>query len=368
MTQPVATARDRWLSARDQGPHGFRIGGSEAAAVIGWNEYEDPIAVFSRKRGLTDPEPENDRMHAGRVFERAILTWYGEKTGRHLFGADLVAACMICLDAEAHTDLQTGHADAFLRDEHHAFCDDDHQHEVAARELARMLVPHLHVAFGPDDGHVIFASKADPWAIMTPDAFAYDDSLGWGIVDAKNVGERQRPKWLEGVPPLYAAQIAHYVRPTELTWGGFAVLVGGQELLCLESLRTDIDDVARVISDEVPRFIRDHLEAGVPPVPTVSEASARALRDLYGEPRPRSARAWIGEIAMADGTRWTPEAFDEEYESVSTRANELYRRRDAMQAIIRYVAKDAERVILPSGVHYEFSKRKDGSTSLRRRG
>lgn len=362
MTQPVETARDRWRAARDHGPHGFRIGGSEAAAVIGWNEYEDPIAVFTRKRGLTAPEPENERMKSGRVFERAILAWYAERTERHLFFADVVAACMIGLDGDAHTDDQQRVADAFLRD------DVEHAHEVQARELARQLVPHLAVAFGPDDGHVIFVSKDQPWAIMTPDAFAYDHTLGWGTVDAKNVGERQRPKWLDSVPALYAAQIAHYTRAPCLNWGGFATLVGGQELLCLQSLRTEIDEVGRVIDEEVPRFIEAHLETGVPPVPTVSEASARALRDLYGEPRPRSARAWVGEIFMADGSSWTPERFDEEYDAVSTTANDAYRRREALQAVIRHVAKDAARVVLPSGVHYEFTTRKDGSTSLRRRG
>ena len=47
-------SREDWLNLRRHS-----IGGSDAAAIVGLNEYASPFSVWADKRGLTKDKPDN---------------------------------------------------------------------------------------------------------------------------------------------------------------------------------------------------------------------------------------------------------------------------------------------------------------------
>lgn len=71
--------REEWLEKRREG-----IGGSDAGAVVGMNNYKSPIAVWQEKTGrtaITDDE-DNDYMRIGRDLEDYVASRFEEATGK----------------------------------------------------------------------------------------------------------------------------------------------------------------------------------------------------------------------------------------------------------------------------------------------
>jgi predicted phage-related endonuclease len=58
------------------------IGGSDVAAILGLDEYRDPFSVWAEKRGQYERPPATARMKLGKLFERGIIEYYSELTGR----------------------------------------------------------------------------------------------------------------------------------------------------------------------------------------------------------------------------------------------------------------------------------------------
>lgn len=57
---------DEWLEARKQG-----IGGSDMAAILGFNKYRDAVSVWLDKRGELPPVEENEPMY----WETYLRKW-----------------------------------------------------------------------------------------------------------------------------------------------------------------------------------------------------------------------------------------------------------------------------------------------------
>lgn len=83
--KPVAnldemTRRD-WLEKRRSG-----IGGSDAGAVLGMNEYKSPIAVWQEKTNRTPiDESDNDYLRIGRDLEDYVASRFEEETGLKVY-------------------------------------------------------------------------------------------------------------------------------------------------------------------------------------------------------------------------------------------------------------------------------------------
>ncbi|MCP3799769.1 YqaJ viral recombinase family protein [Allokutzneria sp. A3M-2-11 16] len=60
-----------WFSARASG-----LGGSEIAAVLGLSPWESRFSLWHKKKGLAAPEPDNDAMRRGRLFEAVVAEWF----------------------------------------------------------------------------------------------------------------------------------------------------------------------------------------------------------------------------------------------------------------------------------------------------
>lgn len=66
-----------WLKERQKG-----IGGSDVAAICGVSPYRTPLQVWEDKRGMLQPQEDNDAMFWGRTLEPVVRQRYTDVTGR----------------------------------------------------------------------------------------------------------------------------------------------------------------------------------------------------------------------------------------------------------------------------------------------
>ena len=71
--------RDEWLKLRTR-----YIGGSDAASVVGLNEYQSPYALWCEKRGITEPFEGNLRTQVGTFLEDFVAKKFEEETGKRV--------------------------------------------------------------------------------------------------------------------------------------------------------------------------------------------------------------------------------------------------------------------------------------------
>lgn len=77
LASTVGMSREDWLAARRNG-----IGSSDAAAVLGLDEYRSPLAVYVDKKGLLPEEPENRFVAWGTRLEPVVASWFEAETGK----------------------------------------------------------------------------------------------------------------------------------------------------------------------------------------------------------------------------------------------------------------------------------------------
>lgn len=68
--------REHWLTVRRQG-----IGGSDAAALVGLNEYATPFSVWADKRGILPEQQETEAIRLGRDLEPYVASRFAERSG-----------------------------------------------------------------------------------------------------------------------------------------------------------------------------------------------------------------------------------------------------------------------------------------------
>lgn len=73
----VNMTREEWLEARRE-----RIGGSDAAAIVGLSKWATPLTVYMDKKGLSPDKPDNIPMLIGRVLEETVAQLWMQETGK----------------------------------------------------------------------------------------------------------------------------------------------------------------------------------------------------------------------------------------------------------------------------------------------
>lgn len=73
----VDMPREAWLEHRKT-----QIGGSDAAAILGLNEYVSPYTVWADKLGMIPPVDDNEAMRQGRDLEQYVAERFCEATGK----------------------------------------------------------------------------------------------------------------------------------------------------------------------------------------------------------------------------------------------------------------------------------------------
>ena len=76
-TSTRVMSHEEWLQARR-----FGIGGSDAAAIVGLNEYSSAYEVWADKVGILPEKPDTEAMRQGRDFEDYVAARFSEATGQ----------------------------------------------------------------------------------------------------------------------------------------------------------------------------------------------------------------------------------------------------------------------------------------------
>ena len=72
-------SHEQWLAERRKG-----IGGSDAAAIVGLNNWSSPYMVYADKLGLVPPKEDNEAMRLGRFLEPYIAQRFYEATNKRV--------------------------------------------------------------------------------------------------------------------------------------------------------------------------------------------------------------------------------------------------------------------------------------------
>lgn len=144
----------------------FGVGASSAAAAIGVSDYDTPLDAWLVATGKVEPFAGNKQTRWGQILEPVIRANYIEKRGVTVYVPPV---------------------------------------SLFHREL--------------------------PFVRATPDGIVVGPENEWLFVgpQCKNVGLRQAPKWLDGVPTDYLIQGVVEMAVTDLPRIDFAVLIGAQD-------------------------------------------------------------------------------------------------------------------------------------------
>lgn len=228
ITRPIVVAdaadmgREDWLAWRRQG-----VGASDVAAILGLSPWASPFSVWADKVGLLGDEEASEVMEAGQWLELAIAPWFEDRTGLHVSAKQMAV-------------------------------------EHASNRLARCTLDGL-VHEGRQDAH-------DP-------VFLFDTALGGLEIKTTRPGKA----WAE-VPAHYQAQAQWQMYVCGLERVHFAVLAG-RRLDTDLILERDQDDIDFMV-EAVDRFWSTYVVTGEQPPTDGSDATARALAEMYPEQTP----------------------------------------------------------------------------------
>lgn len=146
----------------------------------------------------------------------------------------------------------------------------------------------------------IYRHSEHEWMLGNPDRFIVGDPRGMGILEIKTTGAHHTADWEEEAPEYYQVQLQHLLAVTGLSWGSFAVLIGGQKFRWMDVLRND-NFITFLISKEEAFW--DCVLTGRAPDPDASESARKALALIYPEEKseecidlPEGASQWADEI------------------------------------------------------------------------
>lgn len=209
----LPSKRESWLAARRQ-----HVTATDVSAICGINPWRSPLDVYLDKRGLMEPQPENDAMRMGKRLQPVVLDLYEESTG------------------------------------------------VPIRRYA-------------DDELVVCPSL--PWAAATPDAMRVADDfrvVEAKTVGERSAAQWGEPG-TDDVPDYYLVQVAWQMLVTGRDLADLAALFGGRNF-GIYPIR-NVGALQNALVERCGRFWREHVEAGVAPEIGAGESAARYLRQQF---------------------------------------------------------------------------------------
>ncbi|CEH29360.1 hypothetical protein AM501_20325 [Aneurinibacillus migulanus] len=193
------------------------IGGSDVGAICGVDKRKSALAVYLEKIGQTIEREDTEAMHFGRVLEEVIADEFTRRTGYKL-----------------------------------------------QRRNAILQHPNME------------------WAIGNIDRLIMDAERGNGVLEIKTASEYMRKEWEEeGVPEVYQLQLQWYLYVTGLSWGAFAVLIGGNTFH-YQIIERD-EELIELSVQICGHFWHNHVLTRIPPLPDGSEAATELLGHMYPE-------------------------------------------------------------------------------------
>ena len=199
----VFASREEWLQARNN-----RIGGSDAAAIIGLNPYMSNVDLWEIKTGRNQQEDISEKPYVK----------YGTEAEKYL------------------------------------------------RELFKLDHPEYTVFYEENN---MFFNDAYPWAHASLDGWlkGKDDHTGiWECKTTNILNSHQKEKWDNRIPDNYYCQILHYFMVTEFE---FAILKAqlkydyGDDVMCVTKHyrieRTEVEQDIRYLAEKEKEFWK-HVE------------------------------------------------------------------------------------------------------------
>lgn len=207
--------RETWLRARREG-----LGGSDAAAVLGWGGYSSPLEVYASKISTEVYEDDDsESMLWGRLLE-----------------------------------------------------------DVIAREWARRECRKI------EQGPALVQSIRWPWMLASVDRLVIDPTTGkpCAPLECKNRSSFTSDDWDEEIPADVVAQVLHYCAVYGLDVGYVACLIGGNQLRTFTVNATP--DIVEDLAEAEREWWESHVEARVLPPLTPAGSDSAALARLYPNP------------------------------------------------------------------------------------
>lgn len=204
--------RPEWLELRKEG-----LGGSDAAAVLGLDEWRSPFELYLEKIGEHpdgDRDRANEAMEWGQILEEPICQRFASKTGIEI--------------------IRPRH---LLRHPEHRFI------------------------------------------MGNPDRFLlHPDERGPGILEAKTTSDWQSDLWDEEPAERALIQWTHYAAICDVTWGYIACLIGGQRLVYYRVERDD--ELVRMLIELEAEFWERVQTLDQPPV-TGMHSDSELLKRMW---------------------------------------------------------------------------------------
>ncbi len=206
----------------------IHISGSEVAAILGLSKWENPMGIYMRKLGMTEPQEENEPMRWGSAAEHVVARRYAKETGSSLF-------------------------------------------------------PSVDLGY---DRHDPLVHPDYPWWTGTPDRQIVSTRYGApppGLLEIKIIGERSAAYWGEPpdgeIPDEYMCQIAWYLPLIRAEWADLAVQIGNREFRIYRINRDQ--ELENNMRDSALAFIENHLIPEIPPPIDGSERSQKYLSRMF---------------------------------------------------------------------------------------
>ena len=239
----MEAARKLFLEERQSG-----IGGSDAAAIVGLNQYKSPIAVYQEKVGLTEPTPMNAAMKMGILLEPTIRDMYRE----------------------------------VLDDRSDGLCEVQEHPEVIRHPNNDYLIAHV-------DGLIGKKGVREPFSVL----------------EIKTAGAHMKKYWgdeyTDDIPESYLIQCQHYMGVTGVPICDVAVLFGGQEFQIFQVRRND--ELIGDLFETLGAFWTDYILKQVPPPVDDSKSSTKLLKQMHPEDDGGEIEASEGMILALEGLR-----------------------------------------------------------------
>ncbi|WP_170230195.1 YqaJ viral recombinase family nuclease [Aneurinibacillus danicus] len=193
------------------------ISGSDVGAICGVDKHKSAIAVYLEKIGQDVEREDTEAMHFGRLLEEVVAEEFTRRTGYKL-------------------------------------------------QRCNAILQH----------------PEKEWVMGNIDRLILEPERGNGILEIKTASEYMRKEWEEnGIPEAYRLQLQWYLYITGLTWGAFAVLIGGNTFH-YQIVKRD-DELIALSVQICEHFWHNHVLTGIPPLPDGSEAAADLLASMYPE-------------------------------------------------------------------------------------
>lgn len=198
---------------------------------------------------------------------------------------------------------------------------------VIRREFARRT------GFRVRELHLMLQHPEYPWMLANIDGLLRTPE-GFGVLEIKNVGAERWRDWADDrVPPMYMAQVQHYMAVMGLNFAYFATLIGGNRLI-ITRVERDEQFIQKLIVAEREFWVAVELQE--PPPLEPCESAREYLLQKY----PVAAQS--KEVYLPPAALALVQQYNEAHQAIE----EAKKRKEQAQLLLCDMLGDAERGLI----------------------